>query len=455
MHSVQHLHWRAGFGLSPKEWQEKRHWSVEEAVDRLFREAAQSEPLAVAPPRDIDPRQLDREKIIELRKQERRKVGEENLGWITRMADPREPSLTERMALFWHGHFACEFKNSRLALTQLNTLRRHGLGNFRELVLGIARDVAMIRYLNNQQNRKQQPNENFARELMELFTIGRGNYTERDVKEAARAFTGWSSNIRGEYVFRSFQHDYGRKTFLGKTGNFNGDDIIDIILERRETADFISGKIYRYFVNDQLDPAIHRELSRQFYDSGYDIAALMRTIFTADWFYHPKNKGAKIKSPVELLAGMMRQLEVRMDNPLSLFLVQRALGQTLFNPPNVAGWPSGKSWIDNSTLLLRLNLGAYLLKAAKANIRPKDSLKAQQRQKGVQRLTARINLQPFLEHLPAQETALFSELKDYFLVTETSLSPRLVNRMTGGGSREDFVKAGILALLSLPEYQVC
>ena len=359
---------------------------------------------------------MSKEEIVARRKQERQLVAKQNIIWINRMADPAHNAFLERMTLFWHGHFACQTKISGLAIAQINTIRQHALGNFRDLVLAIAKDASMIRFLNNQQNRKKTPNENFARELLELFTIGRGNYTEQDIKEAARAFTGWSSNLQGEYVFRQRQHDYGVKTFFGKTGNFDGTDIIDLILERRETANFIAKKVYRYFVNDQPDEAIIKQLGQTFYNSGYDIGHLLRTIFETDWFYHPKNMGTKIKSPVELLAGMMRSLNVKFEQDNALIFVQRALGQILFNPPNVAGWPGGKSWIDNSTLMLRLNLANYLFLSSDVNLRVKDELEAKKRGKAMKKLTAQIDLIP-IYNLTAglSKAAIFEKLSAYFL----------------------------------------
>ena len=210
MEKIKHLYGRAGFGLSIGEWEQKRKLSVSQAVNELFTKALATPPLS--PPNDPDVEgflQMSEKDKAESRKKERRLVVLQSAAWIKRMSDEKESPLLERMTLFWHGHFACQSKTSAMAGNQLNTIRKHALGNFRELVLAIAKDPSMIRFLNNQQNRKQKPNENFARELMELFTIGRGNYTEKDIKEAARAFTGWSSTAKGEFIFRARVHDYG------------------------------------------------------------------------------------------------------------------------------------------------------------------------------------------------------------------------------------------------------
>ena len=306
---IQHLYWRAGFGLSPKEWETNINRSVSANVDTLFYAATKASILKNStgsqPFSQI--RKLDSEPKKKLIKQNRKQVQQQNYEWVLRMGNPEQSALLEKMCLFWHGHFACISRNGQLAFQQLSTIRQHALGNFRDLLLAIAKDTSMIRFLNNQQNRKNNPNENFARELMELFTIGRGHYSEKDIKESARAFTGWSSNLRGEFVFRKRQHDYGMKTFMGKNGRFDGEEIIDILLAKKQTAIFLSRKIYQFFVNDTLDENRVRHLANDFYNSNYNIEKLMRTIFESDWFYEEKNLGTKIKSPIEFMAGIIRK----------------------------------------------------------------------------------------------------------------------------------------------------
>ena len=259
-----------------------------------------------------------------------------------------EAQLREKMSLFWHGHFACRVINSYFQQELLHIIRENATGNFGSMLKAISKSPAMLQFLNNQQNRKSHPNENFAREVMELFTMGRGNYTENDVKEAARAFTGWGFNLQGEFVFRKQQHDDGKKTFLGKSGNFNGDDILDILLEQKQTARFITKKIYRYFVNEKVDEEKIKILSEQFYESGYDIEKLLTNIFTAGWFYEDHNIGNKIKLPVELIFGIRRLLPLDMENEDAQLLFQKVFQEVLFLPPNVAGLAGGKNWIDSS-----------------------------------------------------------------------------------------------------------
>ena len=187
--------------------------------------------------------------------------------------------LLEKMSLFWHGHFATRTFHILYDQEMLNVIRQNALGNFRQLLIGVSKTASMIQFLNNNQNKKDHPNENFARELMELFTIGRGHYTETDVKESARAFTGWGTTFQGEFNFRPRQHDEGIKTFFGKTGNLSGEDILDIFLDKKKTAVFITKKIYRFFVNEKPDEEIVNQLSKNFSESGYDIRQLMKKKF--------------------------------------------------------------------------------------------------------------------------------------------------------------------------------
>lgn len=457
MDKIKHLYWRAGFGLSIKEWERKQQWSVTKAVDELFKQAQTASPLSDPNTPDVAGYlQMNDADKAETRKKERRLVVLQSVDWIKRMSNGDYSPLLERMSLFWHGHFACQSKTSTLAGNQLNTIRKHALGNFRELVLAIAKDPSMIRFLNNQQNRKRKPNENFARELMELFTIGRGNYTENDIKEAARAFTGWSSTPKGKFIFRPGIHDYGAKTFFGKTGRFDGTDIIDIILSKEETAQFIVRKIYRYFVNEQVNESHVRELAKSFYSSGYDIEKLMRSIFLSDWFYDKINRGSKIKSPVDLVAGMMKNLHIEFQNELALAFLQRSLGQSLFNPPNVAGWPGNKNWVDNSTLMIRLNLPAYLFNSKEVNFKLKEEFEAKRQNKITRRLTAAVDLSPIFKQMKGRSLKeQVDYLSDYLLPIKPQAPLQMFERITQGQSQEQATKLLLLGILSLPEYQMC
>ncbi|MEM1121101.1 MAG: DUF1800 domain-containing protein [Bacteroidota bacterium] len=458
--ALQHLLWRAGFGCSPASWIEKQSWSTQRVVDFLFENAAKAtddlRQQTYAQSDQKPPKMLTPQERAEQNKRQRKMVHQHNIDWLLEMAKDEESDLLHKMALFWHGHFACTSKVGVLAKNQLLTLKKYALGNFKDLVVAIAKDPSMIRFLNNQQNRKNSPNENFARELMELFTIGRGHYTEKDVREAARAFTGWSSNLRGEYVFKKRQHDYGSKTFMGQTGNFDGTDIIDIILSKRATAEFICRKIYRYFVHPTVDEKRIQQLTTFFYQSNYEIAPLMRLIFASDWFYESSNHLVKIKSPTEFLVGMMRQLNLTIKNKMALFGIQKALGQTLFNPPNVAGWNEGKSWIDNATLLLRLNLPQAVFYAAEFNRKEKDDMEGKKGGGKLKKLEARAHLQPLVRMLntSSKEVAL-EKLSNYLLARTVEEHQFDLRKFTDKKSPESFVKSLTMRLMMLPEYQLC
>ena len=456
MLKVKHLYWRAGFGLSPKEWQIKKDWSIDKAVQELFEQPKTFDSIKFESNTPKNYNQLSIEEKNKVIKLNREKIAECTFDWINRMGNPDYNCLLERMTLFWHDHFACRIGSGHLGANQLNTIRKHALGSFRNLCHEIAKDPAMIRYLNNQQNRKSNPNENFARELLELFTLGRGHYSEKDIKEAARAFTGWSSTIDGNFIFQKSRHDYGPKTFFGRSGNFNGEDIIEIILERREVSKFLTRKIYKYFVNEIPDEVKINQLAKRFFDSDYDIADLMRAIFSSDWFYHKKNIGNKIKSPVDLCAGLIRNLDISFQNPRVLIRILRGLGQLPFFPPNVAGWPSGKNWIDNSTLLLRLSLPSSLAKNAKLNFKPTDSLKAIKEGKDIGKSGAIVNfasLNSLVQGL--SENATFDTLNNYLLVERSKIPKRDFDKYLKQSSRLNYSESLSLSIMSLPDYQMC
>ncbi len=387
-----------------------------------------------------------------------------NLGWLNTMINS-EAQLREKMSLFWHGHFACRIQNSFFQQELLHTIRTNALGNFGDMLKAVSKSPAMLQFLNNQQNRKSHPNENFAREVMELFTMGRGNYTENDVKEAARAFTGWGFNQQGEFLFRRNQHDTGTKTFLGKTGNYNGDDILTMLLENKQTADHISKKIYRYFVNEQVNATNQQWISNRFYSSNYDISKLLEDIYNSSWFYEESNIGTRIKSPIELLAGIRRLLPMQMENDQSQLLFQRALGQVLFYPPNVAGWPGGKTWIDSSSLMLRLRMPQIFSANDVVDIMPKaddDVMMGQMMQaankikEAVKGGTASIQweaVNKIFEKVPREK--LLEAIADTVLQTKGQVSNAVLDKYVNTASRENFIKSAVVNLMATPEYQLC
>ncbi len=455
---VKHLFWRAGFGLNANEWLRYRNKPIEDIVDQLFSTAKKDQRISLKGG-DHSFRKKERKNLPKgtkkmLKKESKKLVIMQGVEWVKRMGSESYSPLLERMTLFWHGHFACRIKRGDQAYGYMKTLRKHALGDFKSLVLAVAKEPAMIKYLNNQQNRKKSPNENFARELMELFTIGTGNYSEQDIKESARAFTGWSS-IDNEFVFKERQHDFDSKTFMGRTGKFDGEDIIDIILEQKATAHFICKKIYKYFVNSKVNEGIVEELAQSFFASGYNIEQLMRKIFTADWFYQEENLGVKIKSPVELTAGLIRNLDVKFESFFGILFIQKALGQVLFNPPNVAGWPGGKSWIDNSTLMLRLNLTEYLFKNSTINMTLKATAEEEDFQSKGKKFSALLNLAQ-LKRIAGtgSDQAIVGRLADFLLINDLKIREDFFLNYTEGHSI-GLIQELTLRLTSLPEYQFC
>ena len=277
--------------------------------------------------------------------------------WANRMLRTDWP-LQEKMALFWHGHFAVnetKVRDYRKMLRQLTIFHELGTGNFRELLIAVSRDPAMLSFLDAGQNVKGAPNENFAREIMELFTLGVGQYGETDIREAARAFTGWNY-VDLEFVLNEHQHDAGVKTVLGRTGAFDGVEVIDIILAQPACANFIAGKVYRYFVREELSEAYRARLGSVLREQDYEIAPLLRTLFLSKDFYSRPSVGTQIKSPVALVVSTYRKLGLRDVPGVPDFnQVTAELGQQLFRPPTVAGWAGGRSWITPALLMARAN----------------------------------------------------------------------------------------------------
>jgi uncharacterized protein (DUF1800 family) len=418
---------------------------------------------------------LTKEQRKDIRIQNVQDIKNLNITWLNEMINS-EAQLREKMSLFWHGHFACRIVNIYYQQLLLDIVRNNALANFGDLLKAVSKSAAMLQFLNNQQNLKQHANENFAREVMELFTLGRGNYTETDVKEAARAFTGWGFNLDGEFVFRQFAHDTGDKTFLGKTGNFNGDDILNILLEQKQTAFFITKKICRYFVNENIDDAKLQMLAARFYQNNYDIKKLMEDIFTSDWFYDDANIGAHIKSPVELLVGIRRILPMQLENDYIQLLFQRALGQLLFYPPNVAGWPGGKSWIDSSSLMLRMRIPQLIKDDETFFLTPKTDddqamgMKENLEQKNKDmadnpnkmgkdgfKVLAKIDWDNYTKQFAnVLRENLYNTLQSTVLQTpQNSIQEKTVMEISSAQTKDDYIKTVTIALMSTPEYQLC
>lgn len=408
--AARHLLWRTGFGADWAEVKRVQALGLDKAVDQIIDRqlpsadgdgrtlrgggdlaAPKIDPDLVRPPtpeerrayqrarRDNDQKVLDQfaRRRFEMRRADRRAYHALQAWWIERLM--RAPAaLEENLTLFWHGHFATGYQQVRdayLMLKQHQTLRRFGGESFAHLARAIVRDPAMIRYLNNDRNNKRQPNENLARELMELFTIGEGQYRERDIKEGARALTGYSIDDN-DFHFRSFQHDPNPKAILGRRGQFDGDDFVNILLSRSACPQFIALKLYDHFVMDvgdvaanvprELTPAV-RGLAEVLAQNRYAIRPTLRTLLKSRHFYDAAVVGRKIKSPIALLAGTTRMLGAFGGEAGVVRRSLHLMGQVPFDPPSVDGWDGGRKWINTSTLFARQNLCAYLLRGRRGD----------------------------------------------------------------------------------------
>ena len=458
---IQHLYWRAGFGIGVKKIDQLKSKSKNEIIKDLFHDASKVNLLQL----DLSEFDLIKNKSSKalkiemgeeayrkLRQKSQRKVRDLNYAWLERLTEPSS-ILREKMTLFWSNVFVCRDNHIFHIQHFNNTLRKNALGNFRVLVKTIAKEASMSKYLNNRQNRKKSPNENFARELMELFTLGIGNYTEQDIKEAARAFTGWSFKLNGDFVLREKQHDAGVKTFFDKSGYFGGDDIIDLILEKKQCARFICDKVYRYFVNPIVDQRHLDEITTIFFKD-YDINNLMLYIFNAKWFYNDENIGVKIKSPVELLVGIRRVVPVTFTKKNQLNYLQKMMGQVLLYPENVSGWKGGKNWIDSNTLMFRMKLASLILNDAVINLEEKGAFedsfnkyynKERKRNKYIKTIKNwdfftknHLNLKP-------------NELRDLLIVSNLDKDTAVLLDELRVTSNKDYC----IQLMSIPEYQLC
>ncbi|WP_452228477.1 MULTISPECIES: DUF1800 domain-containing protein [unclassified Lacinutrix] len=456
---IQHLYFRAGFGLNNTELSKASLKSKAEVVSDLFLKSENFEPITMDLSEFDDyinmsneERKNNEELYRALIKKSRLKVRALNSVWLHKLRDT-DAVLNEKLTLFWANVFVCKDNHIIHVLKYNNTLRTYALGDFKAFVKAIAREASMSKYLNNRQNVKLKPNENFARELMELFTLGLGEYTEQDIKEAARAFTGWRFEQNGDFTLNAKFHDYGEKTFLGQTGTFDGDDIIDIILQQKACARFICTKIYAYFINPKIDSARLEELTEVFFKD-YNTKTLMHYIFSSDWFYEEENIGVKIKSPMELFVGIQKIVPLKFKKQNQLLFVQKLMGQVLLNPPNVAGWKQDRNWIDSNTLMFRLKLASVLLNGHVINIDEKGEFedafeeyyaKEKNKDRYLKLESSWDNFNRNYKNLEAdilQELLIISPIdKD----TQVMLSNLFKKE----------VKEYLIQLMSLPEYQLC
>ena len=377
-----HLANRAGFGATPAEIEELTGMGVQKAVARFVDYDRVPDPTPDPEWAKPDPERAERlaaarkageEERRRLQREEqqaqRQRLVELRGWWLQRMAKGPRP-LQERMTLFWHGHFATSVEKVRdayLMWRQNELFRRLATGNWLQLLTEVGKDPAMLIYLDQAQSRKEKPNENFAREVMELFSLGEGHYTEKDIGEGARALTGWSyDRMTQKFVERPFFHDRGEKTIFGKTGPFDGGDFIKLIVAQPQAGRFITAKLWRYFVSDDLPEETALELAANFRASGNNFKPVLREIFSSEAFYAPDVIRTQVKSPVQWLVGSVRMLERALPPAQISMGLTRNLGQDLFTPPNVKGWDGGLSWITTNNLLARYNEAAMLVHGDRA-----------------------------------------------------------------------------------------
>ena len=459
---VKHLYHRAGFGIKASEWSDLMNKSPRQRVRSLLKQSDKFDALDVIDfelPSLMDVRQMSADERKELAQMSRGYIRKLNVAWIKKMVGG-EALLREKMAFFWHDHFACQPKGIRAAQQYVNTLREHALGNFGDLLTAVSKSPAILQFLNNQQNRKAHPNENFAREVLELFTMGRGHYSEEDIREAARAFTGWGFNAHAKFVFRRGQHDFGQKVFLGNQGSWDGEDILRILLEQKQTARFITEKIYRFLVNEQIEEKYVQAWAKSFYDSGYDIGELIENILSSEHFYDKGHVGSRIKSPVEYLVGLMRQLNLDFEEEQNILFIQQILGQVLLQPPNVAGWSEGTAWIDSNSLMARLHLPKVILSRTGLEIETRESFAGNEDSIGkgtrARQLKAYIDWEPIRRNFEAKMPARQTEnLAVFFLqLPFTEINTAIFNSNNIGTNKSSFAHQ-CMRFICTPEYQMC
>ena len=426
--AAAHLYRRAGFGASRKELQTAVAGSPAEAVDGLLNVAAEPDSFR----RQSD--QLARAALAG------GNVERLSAWWAHRMLTT-PVQLLEKMTLFWHGHFAtsaARVADGELMLQQNRLLRFLAIGDFSKLLLNISRDPAMLIYLDSVTNRKAHPNENYAREIMELFCLGEGQYTERDIRELARCFTGWEVR-RKKFRFNRYQHDRGSKSILGRSGEFGGEDGVQIVVSQKAAPEFIVRKLIHYFVLDEpaVSPALIRPLADELRAGGMQIAPTLRRILSSRFFFSRHAVGRKIRSPVELAVGFLRSLEGSC-NSFELAASLRILGQGLFYPPSVKGWDGGRTWINSSTLLGRSNLIRHFLESNQS----------------------RFGRQPLQEYLKSQGVRSGEDIIHWFETGLFAVSipdaarERLASLLKGDLNSPEQFKTMFHALCTLPEFQL-
>jgi hypothetical protein len=476
--TAAHLMNRAGFGGSPADIENLRQMGLGKAVSWFvdYEKIPDATPapdwahpdLELIARREAIRNAADPETRRMLQQQqyqeETSQMADLRYWWVRRMALGPRP-FQEKMTLFWHGHFATSFEKVRMPYflwLQNDTFRQNATGNFNQLLIAAAEDPAMLNYLDGARSNKNKPNENFAREVMELFTLGEGNYTEQDIQQAAKAYTGWGfAKDRLHYEYHRANHDDGPKTIFGQTGNYSGEDVLNLICDKPECARFIAKKLWRFFAQDQPPQPVVDALAAEFHGHGMDLKHLMTVIFRSKEFYAPEVIRSQIKSPAQWLIAGTHQLQAPVPTQPMTLVMLRQLGQELFNPPNVKGWDGGIAWITTNNLLDRYNFAAALVEGERV---PLPGLMGQM--KGLMNTMAEDGL---LQLSPADVGALFSPadlstpisflaaLQARFLNAE--LAPQRLASFTDflksrSPLEESDIRKAIRLIMCTPEYQL-
>jgi len=395
---ARHLLNRAGFGISRERVERLAALAPADAVASLCDFTGSNAPAPDFLMEPITPGQVRRQhpdldyeaqqKFVRERRQEERKaIDQLKAWWLARIVHTPDP-LEEKLALFWHGHFAVSAQKVQYSAHihhYYEVLRAHAAGNAKALTIAVGQTPAMLDYLDNRRSTKQKPNENWARELMELFTMGQRTYTEEDIKASARAFTGWTTD-RVVFKYNLAAHDPGEKTFLGRTGKFDGWDILDIIFEQPATADFLSAKLWKYFAKEEVDAEAVAAMATVMRESSYEIRPVLSALFQSKRFYADDIIGTQVKSPAQYVAQLCEDLGLERLPYGAMAQGTRVLGQDLFYPPNVKGWDGNRAWINANSLLLRYNLPVTLAQASinGGGARQDDSMMMMGMQSGVE-----------------------------------------------------------------------
>ena len=479
--TAAHLLNRAGFGGTPAEIEQLAARGLEQAVASLV--DYEKIPDATPNPEWAKPdptrterlmtaqRSADEEARRKLQQEEQRTQRQRSVElkfwWLERMARGPRP-LQEKMTLFWHGHFATSMEKVRdayLMWRQNDLFRQKATGNWLEMLVAVAQDPAMLIWLDQAQSRKEHPNENFAREVMELFALGEGHYTEKDISEAARALTGWSyDRANEEFVERPRFHDSGEKTVLGRTGYLRGRDVLEAIVAQPQADKFITGKLWKFFAGTEASEELTSALAAEFHRSGGNFKPLLTTIFRSEEFYSDSVIRNQVKSPVQWLVGTVRMLERELPGPFISFQLTRTLGQDLFAPPNVKGWDGGLSWITTNNLLARYNEAALLVQGDASSVRgmlPNVGGNAQ-RNPAINRIQnaqlPRVNVAKILNDEERKDKdKLVAALEKRLLQTKlTARQEKTLREYLDGQSvlNDDAILNTIRLMMSTPEYQL-